>query len=49
MILEAPLPGIAPFTIFVNNLTSGIWWFPFHLVPDLPEKLVAGKERLYLS
>jgi pimeloyl-ACP methyl ester carboxylesterase len=47
VILEAPLPGIAPFTNF--DLTSGIWWFPFHLVPDLPEKLVAGKERLYLS
>jgi len=49
VILEAPLPGIAPFSKVVGNLTSGIWWFPFQLVPDLPEKLVAGKERIYLS
>lgn len=25
------------------------WWFAFHRVPDLPEALVAGKERQYLS
>ena len=51
MILEAPLPGIPPFSEFVGKLApgGGLWWISFHLVPDLPEKLVAGKERLYLS
>ncbi len=26
-----------------------LWHFHFHMVPDLPEKLLAGKERMYLS
>ena len=28
---------------------NGPWWFPFHQTPDLPEVLVQGKEREYLS
>jgi pimeloyl-ACP methyl ester carboxylesterase len=28
---------------------NGPWWFSFHQVPDLPEALVQGKEREYLS
>lgn len=28
---------------------GGAWHRSFHLVPDLPEALVAGRERLYLS
>lgn len=28
---------------------GGMWHRAFHLVPDLPEALVAGRERLYLS
>lgn len=26
-----------------------LWWFPFQMVPDLPELLVAGKEAIYLK
>ena len=46
VILEMPLPGIALAQV---NITpgGGLWWISFHLVPSLPEKLVAGKERLY--
>ena len=48
VILEMPLPGIALAQV---NITpgGGLWWISFHLVPNLPEKLIAGKERLYLS
>ena len=28
---------------------NGPWWFAFHQVPNLPEALVEGKEREYLS
>jgi pimeloyl-ACP methyl ester carboxylesterase len=28
---------------------NGPWWFAFHQVPNLPEVLVQGKEREYLS
>lgn len=26
-----------------------LWWFPFHSIADLPEKLIAGREELYLG
>lgn len=26
-----------------------LWWFPFQMVPDLPELLVAGREAIYLK
>lgn len=28
---------------------KSLWWFPFHLVEDLPEMLIEGKERIYLN
>lgn len=28
---------------------NGPWWFTFHQVPNLPEFLVEGKEREYIS
>lgn len=36
---------------YVIPLTQGggMWFRCFHLVPELPEALVAGRERLYLS
>jgi hypothetical protein len=32
-----------------KELVSEPWWFAFHRTPDLPEALVAGHEREYLS
>jgi pimeloyl-ACP methyl ester carboxylesterase len=52
VIIETPLPGIASSSDvgkFYPPSAGGLWWVSFHLVPNLPEKLVAGKERLYLS
>lgn len=28
---------------------KNLWWFPFHLVEDLPEMLIEGRERIYLN
>lgn len=28
---------------------KSLWWFPFHMVEDLPEILIEGKERIYLN
>ena len=42
-ILEVPLPGLARW----NELNP--WHFSFHAVRDLPEALVAGRERMYIT
>jgi pimeloyl-ACP methyl ester carboxylesterase len=44
VIMEYLFPGFTP-----PQLEGKIWWFPFHQTPDIPEALVDGKERIYLS
>ena len=44
---ECPLPGTAFYDKFKNSM--GAFHFTFHNVPDLPELLVQGKERIYLK
>jgi pimeloyl-ACP methyl ester carboxylesterase len=44
VILDVPIPGIGP----GQNIT-GLWWAQFHMVRDVPEMLVEGHEREYLS
>ena len=44
-IMEAPVPGTAVF----DQLRPRLWHFAFHAVRDVPEALVAGRERLYLQ
>jgi pimeloyl-ACP methyl ester carboxylesterase len=48
-LLDAGIPGITlPATIPTDpNLAWKTWHFAFHLVPDLPETLLAGREREY--
>jgi pimeloyl-ACP methyl ester carboxylesterase len=41
---EAPVPGFTPPTG-----RPPIWWVSFHQTPDVPESLVQGKEKEYLS
>lgn len=45
--MDAPLPG----TVVFDRLRSDprVWHFAFHNVRDLPETLVAGRERQYLQ
>ena len=42
VIMEVPPPGFFPPELIP-------WWFYFHQTPDVPEKLVQGKEMEYLS
>jgi pimeloyl-ACP methyl ester carboxylesterase len=45
MILDAPLPGLAPWKEIVTKPFA--WHIHFQQVPDLPEKLVAGRQAFY--
>jgi pimeloyl-ACP methyl ester carboxylesterase len=47
VVVDAPLPGTAVF----DRLRSDprVWHFAFHGVRDVPEMLVAGRERRYLQ
>ena len=44
---EAPLPGSPQFQ--ERKTSMGGWHYTFHGVPDLPELLVEGKEKIYLK
>ena len=45
VIMDFPYPGFLP-PEFGEN---GPWWFAFQQTPNLPEFLVEGKEREYIS
>jgi pimeloyl-ACP methyl ester carboxylesterase len=45
VLMDFAFPGFFPPEIGEN----GPWWFAFYQVPNLPEALIEGKEREYLS
>src|SRR5438128_1766546 len=45
VVMDAPIPGVAPWDDIVRN--PALWHFSFH-GPDA-ERLVAGRERIYLD
>jgi pimeloyl-ACP methyl ester carboxylesterase len=48
--LEEPVPGFGLEEAVAASWPQGLmWWFAFNMVPDLPEALVAGREREFLS
>jgi len=47
--VEAGIPGLGGSLAAANPLTGGSWHFGFNIVPDLPEYLLAGRERGYLE
>ena len=47
VIMDTVVPGVAPWDDVVRN--PYIWHFALHSVPDLPERLVAGRERDYFD
>jgi len=49
VILDVPIPGAGLEEIPQMSPAGGLWHISFHSVPDLPEVLVAGREREYLS
>ncbi len=50
-LIDAAIPGIAPADAFAltPERINKTWHFSFNALPDLPEALVAGRERLYLE
>lgn len=46
---ECPLPGTKAYETDRKDNAVDYFHFIFHSVPDLPEALVAGKERLYVE
>lgn len=46
--VEAGVPGLGRSIEAANPLRGGSWHFGFNMLPDLPEELVAGRERAYL-
>jgi pimeloyl-ACP methyl ester carboxylesterase len=47
MVLDVPLPGIEPWEeVKADPL---LWHINFHQTPDLPEKLIAGRQALYFG
>ncbi len=47
VLMELTFPGYTPPPSISGN--PGRWWVAFHQVPDMPEVLVQGKEREYLT
>jgi pimeloyl-ACP methyl ester carboxylesterase len=47
IVMDAPLPGTAVFDRIRSD--PRVWHFAFHGVRDIPEMLVAGRERQYLQ
>jgi pimeloyl-ACP methyl ester carboxylesterase len=45
VIMEFTFPGYIP----PSSGSTGSWWPAFHQTPDIPEALVQGKEREYLT
>lgn len=50
-ILDASVPGFLPrFTFPLSNADNlRLWQFSFHALPELPEILITGKEREFLT
>jgi pimeloyl-ACP methyl ester carboxylesterase len=50
-LIDAAIPGIAPADTFAltPDHINRTWHFSFNALPDLPEALVAGRERMYLA
>jgi pimeloyl-ACP methyl ester carboxylesterase len=47
MILDVPLPSIEPWEEVKRN--PMLWHANFHQTPDLPEKLIAGRQSVYFK
>ncbi len=49
VILDVPIPGAGLEELPQMSRRGGLWHLSFHNVRDLPEALVAGRERIYLT
>lgn len=48
-LIECPLPGVGDPVTAIPATGEPAWHFAFHAARDIPEALVAGRERLYLT
>ena len=48
-VIDAGIPGLMPEAAFHPDNAVRVWQFYFHAIQDLPEFLIEGKEREYLS
>jgi len=48
-VVDAGIPGLIPDDLFQPQNAPRVWQFYFHAIADLPEQLIRGKEREYLS
>ena len=48
VLLDMLVPGLG-LENFMDVAKGGMWHFGFHMVPDLPEALITGREHLYLD
>jgi microsomal epoxide hydrolase len=51
VVIDALVPGLAPPTAYAMTPDTFLktWHFAFNALPDLPDLLIAGRERLYLE
>lgn len=49
VLIDAGIPGILPDSFFSFDNHKKAWHFYFHAVPDLPEFLIQGRVKEYLS
>ena len=47
VVIDAPIPGLGDWLQLRSQWPR--WHFAFHNLPDLPEALVSGKERIYFT
>jgi pimeloyl-ACP methyl ester carboxylesterase len=47
VVMNTVVPGLDPWDQLLAD--PRVWHFAFHLIPDLPETLVAGRERSYFD
>ena len=48
--IEEPIPGLTTAQALTFDADQGgLWWWLFNRVPDMPETLIAGKEREFLD
>lgn len=48
VLLDVLLPGFG-LEELMDVANGGMWHFGFHMVPDLPEALITGREHIYLN
>jgi pimeloyl-ACP methyl ester carboxylesterase len=48
-VIDAGIPGLISPAVFQPDNAGKVWQFYFHAIDDIPEWLLEGKERAYLS